>query len=149
MGFFDIVAKAKQMANRTVNPAYRGNKDFLEAAAAASALAASADGTVDSAERSATQALLEQHTMLSQLYSTAEIRNAVSSALDKATSNAGKQQLARELDDLKKHPTGAQMAEDVYWIAVDVAAEGDTSDAEKAILAKLAQRLNVDVGEAW
>jgi tellurite resistance protein TerB len=42
-------------------------------------------------------------------------------------------------------PNGAQMAEDVYLVAVDISmADGSVSAEETAILEKIARRLGVD-----
>jgi tellurite resistance protein len=58
---------------------------------------------------------------------------------------SGRQQLARELDDIKTRPNGQQMADDVYLISLDIAnADGELEDEEKKVLASLAKRLNVD-----
>ena len=49
------------------------------------------------------------------------------------------------LDDIKGRPNAAQMAEDVYLVALDIAmADGSIGDDEKRVLATIAKRLNVD-----
>jgi tellurite resistance protein len=56
--------------------------------------------------------------------------------------------LARELDDVKGKTDGAQMAEDAYLIALDIAnSDGEQEPAEADILKKLAARLGVDAAK--
>ena len=136
-------------ATKQLNSALYGNKDFLEAAIAASALVAAADGNIDQAEITETVSLLENHKVLGQAFPKSEISTVANRMFQQAKTGSGRQQLARELDDLKGKPNGAQMAEDVYYIACDVAAQGGTDANEEATLMKIADRLGVNPDPSW
>jgi tellurite resistance protein TerB len=149
MGLFDILKTMSSGVTKQLNPAYANNMDFLEAAVAASALVAAADGSIDQGEREEAIALLTSHKTLGALYGSSKIRDTAAAMFDRANSQSGKASLARELTDIKGKPGGTQMAEDVYFIACDVAASGGVSEAETATLTRIANTLGVNPEPAW
>jgi tellurite resistance protein TerB len=123
-------------------------KAVLEATCAAAALVAAADGDIEDAERQKMVKLITNHSTLGVLYKSNDIEACADKSFKLAKEASGRQQLARELDDLKKIEGGAQMAEDVYLLACDIAmADGELEAEEEAVLKKLANRLGVDLSK--
>ncbi|OYX08924.1 MAG: hypothetical protein B7Z15_14695 [Rhizobiales bacterium 32-66-8] len=142
---FGVLKKALGGASREVSAAYGENKDFLEAACAAVALVAAADGDIEDSERQKATRLLSNHGELSKLYKQTDIEQTLATMFARAKDASGRQQLARELDDIKGRPSGAKMAEDVYLIGLDIAhADGEVEPQEQDVLNRLAARLGVD-----
>lgn len=142
---FGALKKAFGAGAREVQANYSQNKDYLEAVCAASALVAMADGELEEVEKNKVIALLTNHSTLGKMYDRATVENTAETMFKRAKDASGRQSLARELDDIKGRPDGAQMAEDVYLIAVDVsAADGEVEPEEKVVLEKIASRLGVD-----
>lgn len=146
MGLFGGLKKAlgagAQAATTELKAKYSENKDFLEAVCAAAALVAAADGDIEDAEVGAVMRLVKGNDKLAAIYKDHEISEVSSAMLAQAKTISGKQQLARQLDDIKGQP---QMCEDVYLIASDIAmADGELEEEEKVVLQKIAKRLNVD-----
>lgn len=142
LGFLKKVGGA---AAKEVKAEYGENKDFLEAVCAASALVAAADGEIEESEKRKVLSIISNHAQLGKLYQQNVIEATADTMFKRAKDSSGRQQLARELDDIKSRPQGAQMAEDVYLIAVDIAlADGEIEPAEKDVLGKIANRLGVD-----
>jgi tellurite resistance protein TerB len=142
LGFLKKVGGA---AAKEVKAEYGENKDFLEAVCAASALVAAADGDIEESEKRKVLSIISNHAQLGKLYQQNVIEATADTMFKRAKDSSGRQQLARELDDIKSRPQGAQMAEDVYLIAVDIAlADGEIEPQEKDVLAKIANRLGVD-----
>lgn len=146
MGIFDLFNAAKATMNKQFNPEYAANKDFLEAACAGAALISASDGSVDPSEAQATVQLLSTHKDLGRLYTNTDIKQCAESSFAKASTKSGQASLVRELQDIKGK---TQMCEDVYFIAVDVAAQGGTDEKEEAALTRLATLLNVKPDMAW
>lgn len=147
MGFFDkIRAMAGSAANSTLK--YGGNKDFLEAVCASSALVAAADGDISDDEISAAVETMKGNKTISGAFTIGEIERTMDDMLKRAKSMSGRASLMRELDDVKRRATGddgAQQCEDIFLAAADVAASSGGIDAkEQAVLGKIAGRLGVD-----
>lgn len=142
---FGVLKKALGAGTREVAAAYGENKDFLEAVCAGVALVAAADGDIEESERHKAIKIVSNHAALSKLYKQSDIEQTLETMFRRAKEASGRQQLARELDDIKGRPNGAQMAEDVYLVAVDIAnADGEVEPQEQDVLKKLAGRLGVD-----
>lgn len=142
---FAALKKAFKAGATEVRAEYTENKDFLEAVCAAVALVANADGTIDESERRKAVSVVSNHNVLSKLYRIDDVEKCLDIMLKRAKDASGRQQLARELDDIKGRPNAAQMAEDVYLIAADIAAaDGNVGEDEKAVLEKIAKRIGVD-----
>ena len=132
-------------AVKEVKADYSGNKDFLEAVCAAAALVAAADGDIEDCERQKIHRLITNHGKLGVMYKSTDIETTAEAMFKRAKDKSGRQQLARELEDIKGRPDAAQMAEDVYLIAEDIAmADGELEQAEQDVLAKIASKLGVD-----
>lgn len=140
--------KVAGAASKEVKAEYGQNKDFLEAVLAASALVAAADGDIEESERRKVISVISNHPQLSKLYSTQVIEQTAETMFKRAKDASGRQMLARELDDVKGRPDGAQMAEDAYLIAQDIAySDGELEPAEADVLKKLAARLSIDTSK--
>jgi tellurite resistance protein len=145
---FGLLKKVAGAGAREVKAEYGANKDFLEAVCAAAALVAASDGSIGDSEKRKAVSLIQNHAQLSKLYQSNVIEQTADTMFKRASDSSGKQQLARELDDIKTRPDGAQMAEDVYLIAQDVAnADGSIDEAEQTTLNKIASRMGVDVSK--
>lgn len=146
MGFFNglknaLTAGAKAVSTE-VAAKYNGNKDFLEAVCAASALVAAADGDIEDSEVKAIAETLAQNASISMAFSTVEIRTCAENMLAKAKSFSGRQALYRELQDVVGK---GSIAEDAYLVAVDIAhADGEVEKKEEEVLAKIAKTLGID-----
>lgn len=142
---FGLLKKVAGGAAREVSAEYSGNKDFLEAVCAAAALVAAADGDIEESEKRKVVSLITNHPTLGKLYKQTDIESTSDAMLKRAKEFSGRQQLARELDDIKGRPNGAQMAEDAYGVALDIAhADGELEPQEAEVLKKIAARLGVD-----
>lgn len=147
MSFLSALKGIVGAAGKELNKEYAGSSNFLNAVCASCALIAYADGTCEDSEKKKAIEVLTSHTQLAALYQRAAIESALNAALSHAQTSSGKQELARTLDAVQTLNNGAQMAEDTYLVAVDVASanhNGKPGDDENAVLAKLAKRLNVD-----
>lgn len=145
---FGSIKKAFGAASKEVKADYSQNRDFLEAVLAAAALVAAADGDIEESERRKVISVISNHPQLSKLYSSQIVEQTAEVMFKRAKDFSGRQLLARELDDIKNRPDGAQMAEDAYMIALDIAhSDGELEPAEQEVLKKLATRLNVDASK--
>lgn len=144
-GFGKTIKAALGAASKEVQADYSENKDYLEAVCAGSALVANADGELEDAERQKVIKICTGHPVLSKFYQRDAIEKCVETMFKRSLDASGRQSLARELDDIKSRPNGAQMAEDVYLVCVDVAnADGQVEPEEEVVLKKIAARLGVD-----
>lgn len=142
---FGALKKAFGAGAREVKANYSANKDYLEAVCAAAALVAMADGELEDTERTKVISVIANHPTLGTMYDRNTIETTADAMFKRSKDASGRQSLARELDDIKGRENGAQMAEDVYLVAVDVsAADGEVEPEEKAVLEKIAGRLGVD-----
>ncbi|MRN43436.1 MULTISPECIES: tellurite resistance TerB family protein [unclassified Brucella] len=130
---------------KQIKAEYGENKDFLEAVCAASALVAAADGDISESERRKVVSIITNHSELSKIYQGNVIEQTAEKMFKLAKDRSGRQQLARELDDIKGRPNGPKMAEDAYLVACDIAdADGEVSKEEEDVLKKIADRLGLD-----
>lgn len=142
---FGLLKKAVKAGAKEVQADYSKNRDYLEAVCAACALVAFADGDIEDSERAKAVRILTGHQTLGKMYQQSEIEQVAEAMFKRAKDASGRQALARELDDIKGREGAAQMAEDVYLIALDIAhADGELEPEEEAILKKIAARLGVD-----
>lgn len=146
MSIFGTIAKAFKSVGAEINKEYGNSHDFLNGVTASVALIAMADGTLEESERKSAIDTLTGHPGISSLYSRSDIENTLSSALNSAKTQSGKQVLARYLDVCADK--GAEMAKDVYLVALDVSgsnSRGEAGDDEKRVLGLIAKHLHVDV----
>lgn len=145
---FNSLKRAFGAAATEVRAEYAENKDYLEAVCASCALVANADGNVSDVEKTKAISAISNHPTLSKLYNRQDIETTFEVMLKRSKDSSGRQQLARELDDIKTRPNAAQMSEDVYLVALDVAgADGSVGDDEQAVLDKIAKRIGVDTSK--
>jgi len=145
---FGLLKKIAGSAAKEVKADYSGNKDYLEAVCAASALVAMADGSLEDSEKTKVINILGKHPTLGKMYDRNAIEKTADEMFSRSKDMSGRQSLARELDDIGQRPDGKQMGEDVYLIAVDVSmADGEQEPEEKVVLEKIAKRLGVDVSK--
>jgi tellurite resistance protein len=145
---FGLLKKIGGAAAKEVSANYSENRDFLEAVCAASALVAFADGDLEDSERQKAAAIITGHATLGKMYDRNVIEQTIETMFKRAKDASGRQMLARELDDIKGRPNGAQMAEDAYLIALDIAgADGEIEPQETEVLKKIAGRLGVDASK--
>lgn len=145
---FGALKKAFASGAKEIKADYSENKDFLEAVCAASALVAAADGDIEESERRKVVSIITNHSTLSKIYQQNVIEQTADTMFKRAKDSSGRQQLARELDDIKTRANGAQMAEDVYLIALDIAnSDGEVEPEEEVVLKKIAARLGIDTSK--
>jgi tellurite resistance protein TerB len=147
MSLFKALKEAFASGAKEINKEYGKSEDFLKAVCASCALVAYADGTLEDSEKKKIIEVLTGHTQLSTLYQRPQIENAINAALSHGTTASGKQELARSLDRVLTLPNGAEMSDDVYLVAVDVASSNShhsVGEDEQKVLDKLAARLHVD-----
>lgn len=142
---FGALKKAFGAGAKEIQADYSQNRDYLEAVCAAAALVAMADGEIEDTERTKTVSVLINHPTLGKMYQQNVVEQTADAMFKRAKDSSGRQQLARELDDIKGRPDGPRMAEDVYLVAVDVSlADGEVEPQEAEVLKKIANRLGVD-----
>lgn len=140
---FGGLKKALAAGSREVKAEYAQNKDFLEAACAVVALVSYADGDLEASERDKAKKVIGSHSQLSKLYKTDDIESTMETMFKRADSFSGRQQLLRELDDIKGRGT---MGEDCYLIGLDIAhADGELEEAEAKVLTTIAGRMDIDL----
>ncbi len=145
----NIVNRAKEAVTdlKTNAQKYR-NAEFLDAALAASALIAVADGTIDADEKKKTIAFVQSHDALS-IFDNGEVVKKFRSHLDSLDpdnpdSDTDLAEIAAlsTIGKVKKKDDQARM---VLRLAIAIGgADGDFDDQEKAQAVKIARELNLD-----
>lgn len=122
---------------------YSGRKDFLEAVCAAAALVAAADGEISDAEVDQTVKAVSSNANLSAAFRSQEIERVADVMLKRAQGGrVGRQGLFTEIEQIS---ADHDMAETVLLSALDVADHGGIDAKEKEVLAKIAQRLGLNL----
>lgn len=145
----NIVTRAKEAVTdlKTNAQKYR-NAEFLDAALAASALIAVADGTIDADEKKKTIAFVQSHDALS-IFDNGEVVKKFRSHLDSLDpdnpdSDTDLAEIAAlsTIGKVKKKDDQARM---VLRLAIAIGgADGDFDDQEKAQAVKIARELNLN-----
>ncbi len=123
---------------------FSGKTDFLEAVCAASALVATADGDLDDSELLAAVAAVKSNAALSGAFDARAIETTMDKMCSRAVGRVGKAGLFKEIEDIK---ADHDMSETVLLVALDVADSGGISDDEKAVLAKIASTVELDLAK--
>jgi len=123
---------------------FSGKTDFLEAVCAASALVATADGELDDKELVAAVAAVKSNAALSAAFDARGIETTMDKMCSRAVGRVGKAGLFKEIEDIK---ADHDMSETVLLVALDVADSGGISDDEKAVLAKIASTVGLDLAK--
>jgi tellurite resistance protein len=142
-----ILKKAAGAAATEIKGANGENSDALEAACAAAALAAAGDGDIGSSEKSKALQLIKNNKRVGSIYREADIERLLDLYFKKAEDGSGRNELSRELGELKTHPNAKVMQEDCYLIAKDVCTDpktGEIDPKEQVMLDKIAKVLNVN-----
>ncbi len=123
---------------------FSGKTDFLEAVCAASALVATADGDLDDNELVAAVAAVKSNAALSGAFDARAIETTMDKMCIRAVGRVGKSGLFKEIEDIK---ADHDMGETVLLVALDVADSGGISAEEKAVLAKIASTVGLDLAK--
>ncbi len=123
---------------------FSGKTDFLEAVCAASALVATADGDLDDNELVAAVAAVKSNAALSGAFDARAIETTMDKMCSRAVGRVGKAGLLKEIEDIK---ADHDMGETVLLVALDVADSGGISNEEKAVLAKIASTVGLDLAK--
>ena len=123
---------------------FSGKTDFLEAVCAASALVATADGDLDDSELLAAVAAVKSNAALSGAFDARAIETTMDKMCSRSVGRVGKAGLFKEIEDIK---ADHDMGETVLLVALDVADSGGISAEEKAVLAKIASTVGLDLAK--
>jgi tellurite resistance protein len=128
-------------AKKTIN-SYAGDSAFLKGVASAAANVTAADGSIDDNEVDAAISGMQANPIVSASYTSSQIEEALSGALVRAKSRAGRMENKRFIEALATRDVSVR--QDVFLIAADVADQGDIGKEERVVLADIAKLLNVD-----
>ena len=122
---------------------FAGKTDFLEAVCAASALVASADGSIDDKEILATKKAITSNKALSGGFETRVIEKCIETMLDRAGGGrVGRSGLWKEVDE----GIAKEYGEAILLSALDVAeGDGDIGEKEQKVLEEIAKRAGVNL----
>lgn len=123
---------------------FSGQKDFLEAVCAAAALVAYADGSASDSEIASTIKAITSNAELAGAFDSREIEKTADTMLQRAAGGRVRASLMKEIGDIKSNN---DMAEVVLLTALDVADNDGISAEEKAVLAKIAKELGLDLAK--
>lgn len=140
-----MLASFKKMLGDSTTKFTR-DRNYLEAVLAAAALIAVADGEIEESEEDALLKAVSANAILSAAWSPREIEQMAQGMLDRAKKGRmGQAGLYSEIEDVAKNP---DMAEAVLLMALDVSeGDGQIEPQEKAVLEKIAGRLNLNLGK--
>jgi tellurite resistance protein len=138
MSFFK---KFLDTANKTIS-SYTGDKAFLAGVAAAAANVTAADGSIDDSEIDAAISGMQANPLVGASYNASQIEEALTSALTRAKSRAGRLENKRAIEALMARDISVR--QDIFMIAADVADQGGIGDQERVVLAEIGKLLNVD-----
>lgn len=122
----------------------QGRTDLLEAVCASAALVAAADGSVEDDEIEGAIKAVKSNEALNVAFDTRQIETVMQKMLDRADGGrVGQMNLFAELDDISANAEDAEM---VLLTAMDIAdADGEVDAAEKAMIKRIADRLQLKV----
>lgn len=123
---------------------FSGRTDFLEAVCAACALVAAADGDLSDDELAAAVTAVKANAALTAAFDARAIEKTMDTMCNRAVGRVGKAGLLKEISEIK---SDLEMAETVLLAALDVADQNGISDVEKAVLAKIAAELSLDLNK--
>jgi tellurite resistance protein TerB len=138
-----MLAKLQQMLGNNISK-FSGQKDFLEAVCAASALIAVADGEIEDSEVEGLVKTIAANAILTQAFNRREIEQCAEEMLKRAQGGRmGRSGLHREIEDIAADPDKAEV---VLLAALDVAeSDGQIEPEEQTVLEKIASDLKVDL----
>jgi tellurite resistance protein len=131
--------KAKDAINQ-----FSGNKDFLEGLCAACALTAAAEGGIDDKEYDTTLSVIRANSAIAAAFSSTEIESCFGKMAPKTASRSGKAELMNEIREVIDRDKSGAMGQAVVLAALDVADQGGISDAEVAVMKRIAEVCGVN-----
>ena len=145
MTIMGILSNLVAQGKKTV-ASYNGDTVFLAAATSAAANVIYADGRVEDSELDAAISGMAANPILSASYSASKIEDALSQALARAKTRAGRMENRRFIEAVATR--AIEMRQDVFLIGADVAdADGNMGDDERRVLDEVAKILSVDAGK--
>jgi tellurite resistance protein len=138
MGLF---SKIFSDARKAVNT-YVGDDAFLKGVASAAANVTAADGSVDDNEVDAAIKGMQSNTLIAGSFNSTQISDAYGLALIRAKSRAGRMENKRNIEALVVRD--AEVRQDVFLIAADVADQGGIGADEEKVLLDIGGLLNLD-----
>lgn len=141
MGFLsNLLSKAEATI-----ASYSGDKTFLTGVAAAAANVTAADGSIDDNEIDAAISGMQANPIVSASYTSSQIEEALTAALSRAKSRAGRMENKRAIESLMTRDVS--LRQDVFLIAADVADQGGIGAEERVVLEDIGKLLNVDAAK--
>ncbi len=140
-----MFAAMKKLLGDNANKFVR-DRNYLEGVLAAAALVAVADGELEESEEAAVIKAIAANATLSAAWNHKEIAMMAQNMFDRAKGGRmGQAGLYSEIEDIAKNP---DMAEAVLLMALDVSeGDGQIEPQEKAVLEKIAGRLNLNLAK--
>lgn len=125
--------KAKEAVNQ-----FSGNKDFLEALCAGSALVAAADGQIDDDEYDTALDVIKNNTAISAAFGTGEIESVFGKMAPKTKTRSGKAELKEEIKQCIARDKTQAMGNALIYVMLDVADNGGISPEEEKVMREIA-----------
>ena len=141
MGFLKdmLGGKAKDAVN-----AFSGNKDFLEGLCAACAMTAAAEGGIDDDEFETALSVMMSNSAIAASFSGTEVEQVLGKMTKKTNTRMGKSELMDEIRQVVERDKTGKMGQAIVLVALDVADTGGISDAETAVMRKIADVCGVN-----
>lgn len=141
MGFLsNLMSSAKREI-----ASYTGDKAFLAGVAAAAANVTAADGKIEDSELDAAISGMQANPIVSKSYTGSQIEEALTAALNRAKTRAGRMENKRAIEALMSRDI--ELRQDVFLIAADVADDGGIGAEERKVLEDIGKALNVDAAK--
>jgi tellurite resistance protein len=128
-------------AQKTIT-SYAGDKAFLNGVASAAANVTAADGSIDDNEIDAALSGMQANPIVSASYNSSQIEEALTAALSRAKTRAGRLENKRFIEALVTRDVSVR--QDIFMIAADTADQGGIGDQEKVVLADIGKLLSLD-----
>lgn len=135
--FKNFLAKAEKTLT-----SYTGDKAFLNGVASAAANVTAADGSIDDNEIDAALSGMQANQIVSASYTSSQIEEAFTAALNRAKTRAGRLENKRAIEALVTRDVAVR--QDVFMIAADTADQGGIGDQERVVLADIGKLLSLD-----
>jgi len=132
-------SKAKDAVNQ-----FSGNKDFLEGLCAACAMTAAAEGGIDDEEFDKALEVMMSNSAIAASFSGSEVEQVLGKMTKKTGTRMGKAELMEEIRQVVERDKSGKMGQAIVLVALDVADTGGISDAETAVMRKIADVCGVN-----
>jgi tellurite resistance protein len=121
---------------------YAGDKVFLNGVASAAANVTAADGSIDDSEIDAALSGMQANPIVSASYNSSQIEEALTAALTRAKTRAGRLENKRAIEALVTRDVNVR--QDVFMVAADTADQGGIGNEERVVLSDIGKLLNLD-----